>query len=203
VSRGVRERPELGARHARRAVAAGARAGGYPKAAGLAVIAFYLFGVVMAGCGGGDADSNPGASSTSTTGSASREGGERGSADAGNGVKQVERRLETQSTPANDVRRVVTAVLTSGHGYACSRLVVTDQYIKTAYGDRQGCVKAQSEAGAADSLQFKGVRVADTRAKAIVVPSGGLYDGERITVSLVRDGHWVVDALESNVPVGP
>ena len=157
----------------------------------------------MAGCGGGDGDSSPGASVTSTTGSASGEGGSGGSADAGSGVKQVERRLETQSTPGNDVRRVVTAVLTSGHGNACSRLVVTDQYISTAYGDRQGCVKAQSGAGAADSLEFRGVRVAGTRAKAIVVPSGGLYDGEPITVSLVRDGHWAVDALESDVPVGP
>jgi hypothetical protein len=36
-----------------------------------------------------------------------------------------------------------------------------------------------------------------------VVPTGGPYDGERITVSLVRDPRWAVDQLKSNVPVGP
>jgi hypothetical protein len=37
-----------------------------------------------------------------------------------------------------------------------------------------------------------------------VRPSGGVYDGERITVSLVREGgEWKIDALHSNVPVGP
>jgi hypothetical protein len=104
---------------------------------------------------------------------------------------------------------VVTAVLTSSHGrqappgYACRRLLVTDRYVKTAYGDRQGCVSAQRGGGAARSLDFKEVRPAGTHATAVVVPAGGLYDGERITVLLVRDRRWLVDALRSNAPVGP
>jgi hypothetical protein len=42
------------------------------------------------------------------------------------------------------------------------------------------------------------------RAAAKVVPKGGLYDGDKITVSLVKeDGTWKVDSLKSNAPVGP
>jgi hypothetical protein len=94
-------------------------------------------------------------------------------------------------------------VLTSGYGFTCSRLLVTHRYVETAYGDRQGCLRAQSGGGAARSLDFKEVRPAGNRATAVVVPAGGLYDGDRITVSLVRDQRWLVDALQSDVPVGP
>jgi hypothetical protein len=37
-----------------------------------------------------------------------------------------------------------------------------------------------------------------------VVPHGGVYDGEKLTVSLIKeDQDWKVDSLKSNAPVGP
>jgi hypothetical protein len=99
---------------------------------------------------------------------------------------------------------VVTILLKLGGAATCSPPLVTSRYVQAAYGTREGCVKAtQSQAGTARDLEFERVRVSGATATAVVVPSGGIYDGERITVSLVRDGRWAVDALESDVPVGP
>jgi hypothetical protein len=42
------------------------------------------------------------------------------------------------------------------------------------------------------------------RATVMLRPSDGTYDGDKITVSLIRvDGIWKLDALKSNAPVGP
>ncbi len=95
-------------------------------------------------------------------------------------------------------------VLERGGAATCGPPLVTSRYVKVAYGSRQGCVNAtQSYAGIADKLRFRSVRITGSTATAVVIPSGGLYDGERITASLVRDPHWSVDRLRSNVPVGP
>ncbi len=99
---------------------------------------------------------------------------------------------------------MVKVVLMLGGAATCGPPVATSGYVKAGYGSRQGCVKAtQSHAGVADKLQFRSVRVTGSTATAVVIPSGGLYDGQRLTVSLVRDSHWAVDALHSDVPVGP
>ena len=73
-----------------------------------------------------------------------------------------------------------------------------------AYGGRQGCFRAQAPGSAARKLDAKDLRIDGNRATVVVVPSGGPYDGERVTVSIVHDGpRWAVDALSANVPVGP
>jgi hypothetical protein len=106
----------------------------------------------------------------------------------------------------------VDAVLTSSDpDKACASLYVTQHYLEVAYGGKQGCVKAQAPGSAAKSVRIEGVIRPDTASTtapeviAKVVPSGGgLYEGEKITVSLVRQGAgWKVDGLKSNAPVGP
>jgi hypothetical protein len=95
-------------------------------------------------------------------------------------------------------------VLTVAQPFVCGSSFVTQRYVEAAYGGKEGCVKAQTPGSAADNLDFKSLRIDGATATAVVVPSGGPYDGERITVSLVRDfPHWAVDELHSNVPVGP
>lgn len=87
---------------------------------------------------------------------------------------------------------------------ACGAAYVTDHYLEVAYGGRQGCVSAQSSKSAATGLGSYEERTSGNRAAVTVRPSNGLYDGEKITVTLVHeDGSWKVDALKSNAPVGP
>jgi hypothetical protein len=89
-------------------------------------------------------------------------------------------------------------------GYACSPRFVTERYLRRAYGGHEGCVKAQASGSAANALRSYRARIYSDTATVRVRPSGGVYDGERITVSLVREGRdWKIDALHSNVPVGP
>jgi hypothetical protein len=46
--------------------------------------------------------------------------------------------------------------------------------------------------------------IESSQATVTLRPVGGLYDGEKLTVSLVKEnGDWKVDELKSNAPVGP
>jgi hypothetical protein len=98
----------------------------------------------------------------------------------------------------------VEGVLTSGDPVdACARFV-TERYVRVAYGDRLGCVRAQAPGATANRLQAKHLVIDGDRATVVVVPSGGTYNGGRVDVALVRDGpRWRVDQLDADVPVGP
>jgi hypothetical protein len=98
----------------------------------------------------------------------------------------------------------VKAVLTSSDPADACGHFVTKRYLRVAYGGRQGCVQAQAPGSTARELDAKDLRIGDDRARVVVVPSGGPYDGERVTVALVRSGPgWAVDELDADVPVGP
>jgi hypothetical protein len=156
----------------------------------------------LSGCGG-DGDDTAGAPPTQSTTvaedttSATTTTTTTGDDDGGGGGGEQRARL-------NDPRTAVEAVLTSSDpGDTCARFV-TGHYLQAAFGGPDGCIRAQSPAGVADQLDFKSVRVDGDRARAVVVPSGGPYDGERVTASLVRkDPGWAVDELDADVPVGP
>ena len=107
--------------------------------------------------------------------------------------------------PKKQVRKAVEAVLTSGDAAdACGRYV-TEHYLKAAYGDRQGCVQAQGRGSAARSLHsFRARFGAAGTASAVAVPAGGPYAGAKVRISLIEGGPgYQVDAVHSNVPVGP
>lgn len=153
----------------------------------------------FAGCGGdGGGDDTAGSPPTGSTTAAQ---GTTSATTISEGDGGADRRQRNQST---DPRTAVEAVLTSGDpGKACAKYV-TARYLRVAYGGRLGCIQGHAPSGAADELDFKSVRVDGDGATAVVVPSGGPYDGERVTVSLVRDGgRWAVDELDADVPVGP
>jgi len=107
---------------------------------------------------------------------------------------------------AHTVRQAVAAVLLADDpSKACRGDFVTEHYLRSAYGGLQGCIKAGSPSSAvASGFRSYQARTDGARAMVIVHPQGGLYDGEKITVSLVQeDGGWKVDSLKSNAPVGP
>ena len=108
------------------------------------------------------------------------------------------------------IREVVEAVLTSSDpAKTCSTNYVTQHYLSTAYGGKQGCVQAQNPKQAASSVRVQEVINVDTaspptHATAKALPKGGVYAREKLTVSLVKeDGSWKIDSLKSNAPVGP
>jgi hypothetical protein len=81
---------------------------------------------------------------------------------------------------------------------------VTEDYVRTAYGAREGCVAAQRPGALADSIQIQEVEEAGDSASAVVIPEGGPYDGVEVQVELVReDTVWRVDSLLADVPAGP
>jgi len=84
---------------------------------------------------------------------------------------------------------------------------VTSHYVKASYGDVQGCMQSQTPKNAAASVEVNAVSQDSndpSLASVRAVPRGGVNDGEKLTVSLVKEGGaWKVDALKSNAPVGP
>jgi hypothetical protein len=111
--------------------------------------------------------------------------------------------------PEKAIKGAVRAVLApQPPGPASARtacgLFVTDRYLQTTYGTRQGCIRALVPGSAADSVMVGRVIVDGNRATARAVPRGGPSSGETITVRLVRAGdNWEVDSLRSDAPVGP
>lgn len=90
-------------------------------------------------------------------------------------------------------------------GQACGDALVTERYLRRAYGGRSGCRAAQAHAANAKRVHVSRVVVLPgSVAQASVVPTGGVYDGERLRAELVFEkGIWKLDSLRSNVPVGP
>jgi hypothetical protein len=168
-------------------------------------VALVLIAAVAAGCGGGGSDG--GASSTATTTRA--EGIPPPGSTAGL-PPDIRRQLNSRPRPGSvrEARGVTNLVLTGSSELACGPPLVTQHYLTASYGGREGCVEARRSGGVAHGVEFESARVEGDRATAVVIPSGGPSDRERVTVSLVavpRNGraHWAVDALRSNVPVGP
>jgi hypothetical protein len=158
-----------------------------------AAVCLAVVVVAIAGCGG------DGGEATSTPVSKEDKAGRTDSnAAARRGLDHVR-----AGGSADLIRLEVKGVLTSISPAVCSPALVTKHYLETSYGGHQGCVKALNAGSVADHVDFKELTIEGRQATAVVVPSGGLYDGERLTVSLVRDPHWAVDSLRADVPVGP
>jgi hypothetical protein len=106
--------------------------------------------------------------------------------------------------PTSPTAAVRLLLLSSDARAVCSSDLVTSHYLRAAYGGREACLNAVSSKNTAQSLRTASTRITDGTATVTVTPAGGLYDGEKITVSLTRSGSgWKVDAIRSNAPVGP
>ena len=107
------------------------------------------------------------------------------------------------------VEDVITAVMTASERpeVICDQLV-TPAYVQTAYGDRSGCIAAQTPGALADSIGgIEQNASSDDSVNAVVIPKGGPYDGVEVEVRLVPatdlEGAWLVDSLVADVPAGP
>jgi hypothetical protein len=174
--------------------------GSFPRMRLTAFIASALATGVLAGCGEKSepdvvAPVDPATTDAAAngTGGAGSQGGDQGGGGGGGG----------QATPEEQVEDAVVAVIGGGDpADACSALV-TDRYVRTAYGDSQGCRAAVSKQGSFDVL-VSAVDIQGSRASAKAKPAAGPNKGETINVKLVEEqGTWKVDSALSNAPAGP
>jgi hypothetical protein len=175
-------------------------------AALVAALAAPLVAAAIAGCGGGGSESSTSTSasvSTTSTTSAPAKSTTTGTdttGQAGSGKSQ-----QGRGTPHQTVNAVLTSV---GPANCAAGIVssanVTEHFVHAAYGNTGGCIRAQNRGAVAKSLGSYTQETNGNTATVKVRPVGGIYDGEKLTVSLVKeDGSWKVDGLKSNAPVGP
>jgi hypothetical protein len=115
---------------------------------------------------------------------------------------------ELADDPQSDrtaISMTLDAVLTGNDPRQVCGELVTERYVREAYGGGGGCGSAQADLKPAKSVRLSRIVVLpDSVAQASAKPSGGLYDGELLRAELVLDdGYWKLDSLSSNVPVGP
>jgi hypothetical protein len=159
--------------------------------------------VVVGGCGGEEAPTpKPSSSPTEEGGSPTPGDG------AGQATVDGEQTAEATTDPRT-VEQVVEAVLTETGTIeqGCSTLV-SEAFVRDAYGDVAGCEAARRGAGAlARRVAFEQAAESGEAASLTVVPAGGPYDGVVVEVELVRDprpdGGWLVDSLFADLPPGP
>jgi hypothetical protein len=167
-----------------------------------AALAATLLTAAVAGCGGGSEGGTTGGAgaSVSTTASTSSQSAAT-TTTTGTGSIQTDKTVNRRQTPTVAVKRLL---LSSNPRTVCSGDLVTSHYLQAAYGGRGGCINGISANSAASGLPGLVSRVNGDKATVTVQPSGGIYDGEGITVDLIRSGSgWQVDAIKSNAPVGP
>jgi hypothetical protein len=172
-------------------------------AALVAALAATLAAAAIAGCGGGGSESSSTSTSASvsTTSTSSTHTTATDSTTTSTGPTVTVKGANHPSTPGAAVKLLL---LSSNPRTGCSGNLVTSHYLHAAYGGRAGCVKAVTPRSAAKSLGRGTGDIVGDKAFITVHPVGGIYDGEKITVSLVRsDGGWQVDGIKSNAPVGP
>lgn len=112
----------------------------------------------------------------------------------------------TGQTDQQLVAAAATGFLTSANAAAVCNTGVTEALIRTAYGDRAGCLAARMPQSLAQSAQLSDVQVGQGTATLAANARGGTYgSGQQVRMTLVRDGtgNWRVDSVQSNVPVGP
>jgi hypothetical protein len=167
----------------------------------LLAVGLLVAALVLPACGAKESEP-PGdpATTAETAGSAP---------DASSGEGEGRDEVPRASSAPSDEELVEAAVLTVLAGRDARSVcgeAMTESFLRTAYGDRGGCIAARDPETLADrrTTGVRAVEVDGQRATAIARPQGGTYDGERLDVGLRRaEGGWRVDRLSADIPVGP
>jgi hypothetical protein len=103
------------------------------------------------------------------------------------------------------IEQTLHAVLVTADPEQACVALVTERFVRIAYGDEAGCRQAQSKKAAARRIEVSGVAVdSEGHGQGQVKAEGGVYDGQKLRAELILDGQtWRLDSLHSNVPVGP
>jgi hypothetical protein len=171
------------------------------RARGRVAIGAVVGALVLAGCGDEEGEPTttaaPTTETTTTETATTADGDEVGEADG----RGEEIAIGRPTTIENTLEAVFTG--SADPALICDSLV-TEDYVRTAYGAREGCIAAQKPGALADSVRIEGTYRSVAAANAIAIPTGGPYDGVEVEVELIREpGGWRVDSLLADVPAGP
>lgn len=170
----------------------------YPRAPRHGAAAAALVVALLAGCGGGSGDSGSSDVGVTTAGT------DTAGATVAPAPPPAGPTAGAARSDESLIRGAISAVFASGDVPAACEKYATSAYVASAYGDLSGCQAAQQSGGAAKRVAVSGVAIDGDSATAVAVPSGGPSDGEKIELTLVKDGAiWKVDSARANVPVGP
>jgi hypothetical protein len=155
-------------------------------------LALLIGALALASCGGGGDEE-----STSSTTQASSTTSSSSSTESSSTTTARDTTVKAAATSPQDS---LNAVLVKGD---CAR-AVTPRFVNAAYGSEQACKQAAQAGGTAKSIDVRSVDTNGGTANATVIPDGGPSSGDKLTVTLVKEGDdWKVDSLKSNAPVGP
>jgi hypothetical protein len=180
-------------------------------------IAIVAAAALLAGCGGGGSTSggsppsksasagdatatersttSPATSSSASTQSTSTSAGTTTVRSTTRAAKPPKPPRPSPATPA----ATVDAALTSSR---CD--LYTPRLLQKSYGGLGGCEAALESGGRAQSVDIQRTQPEGKFALVVAVPHGGPSSGETLSVSLIKEnGNWRMDAIHSNVKVGP
>jgi hypothetical protein len=163
-----------------------------PIAATTAVLACL---VIVAGCGEKDEPATTGPLVTTDTSTTS----------TGTTTSQTTTTTPDDSKPATSAPAAVQAFLSSPDAELVCNEMLTEEFLRKAYGDRAGCIAARKPAtlAAANSKLEVGPE-SDAGTRVDAVPKGGVYDGDKLQITVLSDGDaYLIAAVKSNAPVGP
>ena len=171
----------------------------HPRAGIVAAVLAVAVGLVLGGCG--DDDEPQQMTAPAVTGASETVDSEKA---PGTDTPQDEPSPDPGADEAA-IEAALEAVLSEDDTKQSCETLVTDRYVRRAYGDGAGCAAAQAGQKPARRVELSRIVVLpDSVAQAQAEPTGGVYDGQTLRAELVLDqGTWKLDSLRSNVPVGP
>jgi hypothetical protein len=106
-------------------------------------------------------------------------------------------------TDRQEIERNLASVVSGGDPELVCDELATERFIRSAYGNLQGCRDAVVAQRTVD-VRVVEVAIDGSSARATAIPLAGPSEGDRLKAELVLEaGVWRVDALRSNAPVGP
>lgn len=108
-----------------------------------------------------------------------------------------------QATDEERIMATVSAYLVRAKAPGACTKLVTPQFVKRSYGNIKSCEAARKPSAMAKAVAFGPVDIGKG-ATVAAKPKGGVFDGERLEVTLINlDGQWAIDEISSNAKVGP
>ncbi len=103
------------------------------------------------------------------------------------------------------IRATITAFLTKPNDPSVCDELITPEFLKKSYGNRQGCVAARKPNALADRVTILTRRPGPGNSTVVTVKTqGGVFDGETLKVTVVETGKgWQISNITSNAKVGP